>query len=341
MSNRATGIGSMPGEDFAETVRIVLGELGEFAFLPELPARGLTAGMIGRSLAMVSDLGFDVQPAGWRLTDSSGIDHRRAGSLLSSDLDTVEEVAQRDFPEGYRGAFKVQVAGPWTLAANVERPRGDKVLADHGARRDLGQALAAGLTEHIAAVHRRLPAADIVVQVDEPMLPAVLAGTVSTASGFSKHRSVTPADAATAIQWLADVAEGAGAETALHCCAAGLPWEVVRETTVQGVSLDAGLVTAGEYDDVAEWVEGDRRLWLGIVPAADPVAEPPTDADVVRRVQRWWSALGYTDVAGLPPVTLTPSCGLAGASPEWSRQALALVRAAAVALSEEQGRIGA
>ena len=52
-------------------------------------------------------------------------------------LDQVEEQAQ-----DHVGAFKAQVAGPWTLAATVEKPRGDKVLSDHGARRELAQALA-------------------------------------------------------------------------------------------------------------------------------------------------------------------------------------------------------
>ena len=79
--------------------------------------------MTGRALAVMAELGADLQPAGWRLTDAPGIDHRRARSLLAQDLDGLEEQAQ-----GYDGAFKVQVAGPWTLAATVERPRGDKVL---------------------------------------------------------------------------------------------------------------------------------------------------------------------------------------------------------------------
>ena len=101
---------------------------------------------------MTTGLGADLQPAGWRLTDASGIDHRRARSLLAQDLDTLEELGQ-----GYAGPFKIQVAGPWTLAATVEKPRGDKVLSDHGARRDLAQALAEGLAGHVADVRRRVP----------------------------------------------------------------------------------------------------------------------------------------------------------------------------------------
>ena len=80
----ATGIGSMPGDDLASALQVVLDELagdrGEHGlpFLPELPARGVTSGMIGRTLSLVDGIGVDLQPAGWRLTDSNGVDHRRA-----------------------------------------------------------------------------------------------------------------------------------------------------------------------------------------------------------------------------------------------------------------------
>ena len=94
---------------------------------PSFPARGAIADIPGRSLAVVAHLGFDLQPAGWRLTDATRIDHRRARSLLAQDLDALEELTQ-----GYVGTLKVQLGGPWTLAATVEKPRGDKVLADPG-----------------------------------------------------------------------------------------------------------------------------------------------------------------------------------------------------------------
>ncbi|NUR07759.1 MAG: methionine synthase, partial [Nocardioidaceae bacterium] len=158
----ATGVGSMPGEDtaaFDEAVKVVLGELPDLPHVPEVPGRGAHAGLAGRTLAVVAVLDADLQPAGWRLTGSSGspsIDHRRARSLLAQDLDTVEELAQE-----YQGRFKLQVTGPWTLAATVERPRGDRVLADRGARRELAEALAEGLRAHVADVRRRVPGAEL------------------------------------------------------------------------------------------------------------------------------------------------------------------------------------
>ena len=87
----ATGIGSMPGEDFGAAVRLVVDELPDLPHLPELPDRGTIADLTGRGVAVIGELGFDLQPAGWRLTDSPGVDHRRAKSLLAQDLDVLEE----------------------------------------------------------------------------------------------------------------------------------------------------------------------------------------------------------------------------------------------------------
>ena len=45
----ATGIGSVPGTDPSEAVRVVLGELAALPFLPELPGRGAVADLAGRA----------------------------------------------------------------------------------------------------------------------------------------------------------------------------------------------------------------------------------------------------------------------------------------------------
>jgi len=316
----ATGIGSMPGEDataYAEALRLALGETPDLPFLPELPGRGAPASMTGRALAVVAELGADLQPAGWRLTDAPGVDHRRARSLLAQDLDLLEEQAQ-----GFTGRLKAQVAGPWTLAATVERPKGDRVLADHGARRELAQALAEGLRDHVADLRRRVPGADLLVQVDEPALPVVLAGGVPTASGLHRHRTVHPPEASQALEWVFAAVREAGATPVAHCCAADAPVDLLLDAGAQGVSVDLDVLRVGAYDALAGALEKGHAVMLGVVPATDPDT-PPTDDAVTERVLR------VLDMLGLDPQTagdlvVTPSCGLAGAGPAWARRALAL-----------------
>src|SRR4051812_15421287 len=89
--------------------------------------------MIGRTAALLADLAVDLTPAGWRLVPRPGLDQRRAREFLARDLDALHDVA-----EGYTGPLKVQAAGPWTLAAGLERVRGERAVVDPGARRDLG-----------------------------------------------------------------------------------------------------------------------------------------------------------------------------------------------------------
>lgn len=334
----ATGVGSMPGgealaasanaREYAEVVRVVLGELPDLAHLPELPGRGAIASMTGRGLAIMAELGADLQPHGWRLTDASGIDHRRARSLLAQDLDEIEAQAQ-----GYHGVFKVQVAGPWTLAATVEKPRGDKVLSDHGARRELAEALAEGLRGHVLDVRRRLPAAsELLVQVDEPALVAVLAGQVPTASGFGRHRTIEPPEASAALAACAAAVEESGGVPVVHCCAADVPVELLRGAGFRGLSVDLGVLAASAYDGLAASLEAGERALLGVVPALDP-ATAPTDKSIAERVLRFLDMLGLDPGEVSAQLTLTPACGLSGASPGWSRRALALAGAASKNIS--------
>ena len=324
----ATGIGSHPGEDqaaFDEAVRGVVALVPGFAYVPEVPGRGAPAGMVGRSLALLAGLGAALQPAGWRLTDASGIDHRRAVSLLAQDLDTVEEQLQE-----YTGPLKTQVAGPWTLAATVERPRGDRVLADHGARRELAESLAEGLTGHVADLRRRVPGATVLVQVDEPALPSVIAGRVPTASGFSRHRSVDAPAAAPALEAVLGAVRAAGAEPLVHCCAADVPFDLLDRVGAPGLSVDLPVLGATGYDAVAAALEAGRRVLLGVVPSTRPTGALPTEGTVTAGVTR------FLEMVGLEPteqLVLTPSCGLAGADPAWARTALELCQASARALT--------
>lgn len=324
----ATGVGSMPGTDAAdydEAVRMVLDSLPDLPHVPELPGRGAHADLTGRTLAVLSGLAADLQPAGWRLTDAPGVDLRRARSLLAQDLDAVEERSQ-----GYTGRFKIQVVGPWTLAATVERPRGGRVLADRGARRELAESLAEGLRDHVADVRRRVPGAELVVQVDEPALPAVLAGRVPTASGFHRHRSVDAPGASPALEWVFAAVLESGATPVAHCCAADIPVGLLTGAGAAGVSVDLDVLPPSTYDDLAGLLEAGRPVHLGVVPSTAPDG-PLSEGSVGDRVVRLLDMLGL-DPDAATSLVLTPACGLAGADARWARRALGLVQQVAVSL---------
>jgi methionine synthase II (cobalamin-independent) len=313
----ASGVGSLPGTDPAEALRLVLGELPDLPHVPELPNRGPGADLIGRTAALLVDLAVDLTPAGWRLVPRPGMDQRRAREFLARDLDALSDIAA-----DYSGPFKVQAAGPWTLAAGLERTRGDRAVVDAGARRDLAQSLAEGLAAHVADVAARIPGADVLVQLDEPSVPAVLQGGLPTVTGFGKLAAV---EAGVVERELADLVARLPVPVVVHCCAPRAPLELFRSAGAAAVSFDLGLVQ--DLDAVGTAIEAGTHLFPGVVPGTDTtLAAPKATAS---RVQAWWRELGFP-VDDLPAaVTLTPSCGLAGASPSYARAAMAHLREAA------------
>jgi methionine synthase II (cobalamin-independent) len=314
----------MPGTDPREAVRVVFGELPELPFLPELPARGAHADLAGRSAALLTDLPVDLQPAGWRLVSGSSRDAGRARDLLSYDLDALEEVALDARPP----AVKVQCAGPWTLAALLQLPRGERVLADTGAVDDLAQSLAEGLRRHVADVAARLPGARVVLQLDEPSLPAVLSGGIPTASGFGRVRTPSPARALDVLSTVL----AAAPEPVVHCCAPSPPVGLLRRAGAAAVGVDATRVTPRDDEALGELVESGAGLLLGVVPALE--GDVPDVTATLAPVQQLWRRLGFAPERLLDTVLLTPTCGLAGASPERARRALAACTSAAHRLTE-------
>lgn len=310
----ATGVGSLPGTDIDEALRVVFGELPDLPHLPELPGRGPGAELIGRGAAVLAELPVEIQPSGWRLTARPGRDLRRSRDILERDLDALEAAA-----EGYTGPLKIQLAGPWTLAASIELPNGHRVVSDHGATRDLAQALAEGLRQHLADIARRVPHATIVTQLDEPSLPSVLRGTVPTPSGYGTVRAVEASVVEQALGDVLSVAE-TGARV-VHCCASDAPLALFRGAGADALAFDAALAT--DRDALGEAVEAGTALWLGVVPGTDAAITLDGAREPIHKL---WRELGFADEQLATAVVPTPACGLAGASPGYARRALQTVR---------------
>ena len=347
----ATGVGSLPGTDPDEAARVVAGELPDLPHVPELPDRGAGADLVGRSAAQLDGLAVDLQPAGWRLLGPrgrAGRDVRRAASALSRDLDALEEAL-----DGYAGPLKAQLCGPWTLAAALELPGGGPALGDAGAVRDVTGALAETAAAHVAALRRRVPGAHVLLQVDEPSLPAVLGGAVPTASGFSRVRPVAASAVREGIADVVDAVTRAGGLPVVHCCAARPPVRLLAATGARALSLDATLLEPRDDDDLGEALEAGVGLLAGLVATRAPgaaVADAAARTDASRRAPRRTSPSPPSDDAapvrdlwhrlGLPAadlphlVTVTPTCGLAGTPPRVLLDVLRRTREVARVLAE-------
>lgn len=333
-SGVATGIGSWPGVDARESAATVLGELEALPHLVELPARGLGADLVGRTGALLVDLHLDTSTTGYRLGGRRGVVAARAGDLLRRDLDALEE-AWETAGLGPGRTLKVQAAGPFTLAAHTELAGGRRVLTDAGAVRDLAESLGEGLARHAAELTRRL-GADVVVQLDEPALPAVLAGTLTGRTSLESVPALPEPEA----QHLLETALAAiGRPVAVHCCAPGVPTGMLRRSGVDAVALDVAQLTAADLDGVGELIDVGTTLLLGLVPSTAPDAAVPTWRELAGPATALIDRLGFPR-ATLRSVGVTPRCGLAGADPAWARRALRLARDIAAAFTDDPDSLG-
>lgn len=309
----ATGVGSYPGTDVREAARIVAGELSDFVHLPELPLRGPGADMIGRcgsALTSIStDFAMETTTDGWRLTGSlSGRVPRvmrRGLSWLHEDLDGCEEAFA-----GYQGSCKIQLAGPLTMAAAVELPTGEPVLADVGATRDLVDAVIEAAIWLSAEVVRRIPGARPVIQFDEPSVGRVIAGRVPSQSGL---RAVN-VDPAVINQLLARLASSIDiAPVGVHCCDRQVPVAELTRAKFGFISLDISLQSTlvetlrRRYEhDLAAFVDAGGVLLAGLDTAQ------PDPRIALAPLLDWASRTGVVLEDVSDQVGVTPTCGLAG-----------------------------
>ena len=333
---RNTGIGSMPGTSVREAVTTVTGEFPDLVHLPELPARGPGADMIGRAAALLvgvsPDFAVDTTPTGWRIADTPGIAMRRALAYLREDLEVFEE-----FCHTATTPVKVQLAGPITLAAAIALPRGERMLVDPGALHDLVDAHREATVRHIADLRRRLPQALLIVQIDEPSLDAALRGSLRTQSGW---RRIAPLEEPLVREWhaaLAHAITAAGATPWMHSCAPHWPIALAHAAGYRGISGDLALLTDADEEALAEAIESGVDLVAGVIPTDDASLAMPvrSEAATVEPLRSRFRRIGFDDGVLARSVVITPTCGLGSCSQASARIAMARVRAAAHVLADQ------
>ncbi|MDJ0356459.1 hypothetical protein [Paenarthrobacter sp. PH39-S1] len=330
----ATALGSWPGTDPVEAALITLGELGDphLPYLVQLPDRGIGSDAVGRTAAVLIELPVDVQPFGWRLVDRPGADQRRAVSALSTDINVLADVVGAEEQPGHE--LKIQLCGPWTMAASLYTHYGERALLDVGARREITESLAAGIAEHLARVRSAVPGAQLTLQLDEPEIARVLAGTIPTASGYRTLRSIAAPEVSQGWELVFAAAKAAGAgQVVLALPGADAPIGAAFTAGADGVALALGALAAGDWEQLAGAVENGKQVWAGVIASADHAAELPQVSRLVERVMRPWRGVGLP-ARQLSALRLTPAAGLAGHTPSSARAVLTRLTDAARALND-------
>lgn len=118
----------------------------------------------------------------------------------------------------------------------------------------------------------------------------------------------------------------------VHSCAPDVPFALLRRAGAAGVSFDFSLLTERDEEPIGEAVEAGTKLFAGVVPSTDTALSDPGGS--VMGVRTLWRRLGLNPGTLAESVVVTPTCGLAGASPAYARAALAHCARAARSLAD-------
>lgn len=324
----ATAVGPMPGTSAREASAVVAGELGLLPYLPQLPARGPLASDTARGAAVLVGQPLALATTGgWVTSMRDSRELMRARSYLAEDVECLAEALS-----GYSGIVKVAVAGPFDLARQVRLRTADPLASDRSAYLDLSQSLALGLVELVGAVHRVVPDATVLLQLDE-VDPA--AEPASSGGGWLARPTRLVSADTVADGWRVVLAAVRGQSPALAGVALRLGGSAAAVAAARGAGFDAAWVDAsglGERsaeDALGAALEAGLVLLAGVVAVTDPDPEP-----AARAVADLWHRLGLTEGSWAGQVALTPQGGLADLPQTAVRPVLVACRKGAARLAE-------
>ncbi|MCB4207782.1 hypothetical protein [Arthrobacter sp. UM1] len=184
---RLTLAGDVPGATRLEAARWAVGETAETGRSPLPDPREDQPWLMLRSGALLTDSHLDVQPYGFRLLSGSTRVSAAAAEQLDAEAEAFVLAARLESGTGSPPAVTVTLWGPVTLAARLSSPLGERLVADPGAVRHLGEALADGVRSWRERM-RQAHGLEIEPVLREDSLDDALDGRLPTASGFRRHR---------------------------------------------------------------------------------------------------------------------------------------------------------
>ena len=197
----ATTSGFFPGDSQADAQYRLLGELGapNIPALALLPARGWRYSLLTRTVAQLEGMDYDIGESGWRLSFGGSSVRSKDAHLAclswESDINILADAAgslSQRVGAPWHGSMNLALLGPVSLGTRMHLPRGEAVLSDRGAWRDMSESMLYSLPSIFARLREALDAADAPLNLEliEPDVLAAHLGSVRTSSGYGRVRSV-------------------------------------------------------------------------------------------------------------------------------------------------------
>ena len=327
----ATGIGSVPFTDNNEAIGLILENLSEIPYWPQMARKGFQEDMVSQGAGGLPLIIRDLEQRLVRVTDAVDRDAAMVQfyeAALQGDLDTFalapEEAsgfyalmaALKNVPAEAPAFVKGQVVGPVTFATIVKGLDGKAILFD----RELIQAVIQGLALKAAwqAAKIREGGRQAIIFFDEPSLT----GFGSAFMQISREEVVS-----LLTETITSAREPGPAWFGVHCCG-NTDWSVLLETPIDILSFDSYefFDNLKLYDKaLKKFLDRGGYLAWGLVPTS-PTTPDETEAVLWAKFSEQveeLTKLGMDKAFLLSRSLLTPACGMGYLAPEKARDSLA------------------
>jgi hypothetical protein len=349
----ATAVGSMPHDDAAKALDVVLTTIPEAPIWPQLSGRGLNEQMEVQFSEGIPRRVID-REKGRMYFDTSG-DYSEAFAefyeaymaAMDPDEGTGDCSAMAISPAhaagfhalverleaegGRRRVVKCHTTGPCTFALATVDENKRALYYNEEFRDVIVKAMAMKCRWQTQTLQPY--AEDVLCTIDEPILSAF---------GSSAYLSVQRHDVVAILAEVIDAIHSDGAIAGVHCCG-NTEWSILMDAGVDVVSFDAfefGETIAMYPDYVKRHLEAGKCLAWGIVPTSAALREQTVDT-LIAHYERMVDHL--VDKAGVDPMLvreqtlLTGSCGTGSMQLADAEKVFELTGAAAATLRARSG----
>ena len=325
-----TGIGSVPFLDTHEAVRLILENMTQIPYWPQMAQKGFQEDMVSQGAGGLPLIFRDLEQRQVRLTDAVDRDTALTDfyeAALAEELEKFslapEEAsglydllaALRSLPVEAPAFVKGQVVGPVTFATIVKGLDGKAILFDPELLQAVIRGLALKAAWQVAKI--RETGRQAIIFFDEPSLT----GLGSAFLQISREEVIT-----LLTETIAAAREPAEAYFGVHCCG-NTDWSVLLETPIDILSFDSYefFDNLKLYDQpLNKFLTRGGYLAWGLIPTS-PTAPAETEAALWEKFTSQVMELvaaGLDKKALLSQSLITPACGLGYLSPEKAQEAL-------------------
>lgn len=326
-SCRATGIGSLPLTSPSEACNLILDNLKDIPYWPQLSNLSFRENMYTQFLYPIP--GVVIDDANKRVYIDTQKEPEGFEEFLARIIE--EDVDYFTYSEEYfHGLFEIlkmkdrlndimmikgQITGPISLGFQITDENRKPIYYN-----DIYRELIIKTLKFMASWQERTLKElnnNILIFLDEPYLSMIGSAFVS----LSREK---------AIEHINEVLSGISSSKALHCCA-NTDWSLVLSCEIDILSFDAYGYSESLFlypKQVIKFIESGGTIAWGIIPTNEEDMSKETAESLVLRLESNMKSLAERGISMdkiLSSSLITPSCGLGPTTPEYAKMALPLL----------------